>query len=81
MVLMDKHIVNQEKPLTIDKLQEEKCLRFERLAIKPESRNEINWTEKKALFTLQFRAKCRIWKNRSHKVIDCKVSRLPYNPI
>jgi hypothetical protein len=48
-----------EKPLSIEELQEDLDLRFEKLSSHPESNYNVDLTEDKALFKLQFKGKCR----------------------
>ena len=55
MLLLEKQIGNKENPLSIEELKEELNLRFERLST---SQND-NLVEENALFTSQFKGKCR----------------------
>jgi gag-polypeptide of LTR copia-type len=59
MTLMEKRFGNKENPLTIDELQEDLNLRYERLSSKSESTRNDDYGEEKALFVTQFKCKCR----------------------
>ena len=67
MILMEKRIGNKENPLSIDELKEDLNLRFERLSTKSESTRNEDFGEEKALFTSQFKGKCRNCGKLGHK--------------
>ena len=69
MLLLEKRIGNIENPLSIEELKEELSLRFERLSTK---QNEDSG-EENALFTTQFKGKCRICGKLGHKAAQCKL--------
>ena len=75
MVLLEKRIGNKENPLEVDELREELNLRFERLSTQNESNNESKANEEQALFTAQFKGKCRNCGVLGHKSIHCKARR------
>jgi hypothetical protein len=72
MILMEKRIGNKQNPLTIDEIREELSLRYDRLSLVSETTNDIDLTKEKTLFTTQFKGKCRNYRNKRHKAIDCK---------
>ena len=67
MVLLEKRIGNKDNPLDVDELREELNLRFERLSTQNESNNESKANEEQALFTTQFKGKCRNCGVLGHK--------------
>ena len=75
MVLLEKRIGNKDNPLEVDELREELNLRFERLSTQNESNNESKANEEQALFTTQFKGKCRNCGVLGHKSIHCKARR------
>jgi len=72
MLLLEKRVGNNENPLTIEELKEELSLRFERLLSKSESTKNEGSSEEKALFTTQFKGKCRNCGKLGHKAAQCK---------
>jgi gag-polypeptide of LTR copia-type/Zinc knuckle len=68
MLLLEKQIGNKVNPLSIEELKEELNLRFERLST---SQND-NLGEENALFTSQFKGKCRNCGKLGHKAAQCK---------
>ena len=69
ILLLEKRIGNIENPLSIEELKEELSLRFERLSTK---QNEDSG-EENALFTTQFKGKCRNCGKLGHKAAQCKL--------
>ena len=67
MLLLEKQIGNKDNPLSIEELKEELNLRFERLST---SQND-NLGEESALFTSQFKGKCRNCGKFGHKAALC----------
>ena len=72
MVLLEKRIGNKSNPLEVDELREELNLRYERLCNQSESNNESKANEEHALFTSQFKGKCRNCGKIGHKAFQCK---------
>jgi gag-polypeptide of LTR copia-type len=68
MLLLEKQIGNKENPLSIEDLKEELNQQFERLST---SQND-NLGEESALFTSQFKGKCRNCGKFGHKAALCK---------
>jgi hypothetical protein len=66
MILKEKCIENKVNPRTIDDLQKES---YERLSLVAETTNDIDLTEEKALFTTQFKSKCRNRGKMGHRQI------------
>jgi 3-deoxy-D-manno-octulosonate 8-phosphate phosphatase KdsC-like HAD superfamily phosphatase len=52
--LLEKNIRNKDNHLSFDEIQEKLSLRYERLSFVAETINDIDLTEKKALFMTQF---------------------------
>jgi Zinc knuckle len=65
---LEKQVGNKENPLSIEDLKEELNLRFERLS----TGQHDNLGEESALFTLQFKGKCRNCGILGHKAAQCK---------
>ena len=59
MILMEKRIGDKMNPLSIDELKEDLNLRYERLSTKFESLKRYDFGEERALFTTQYKEKCR----------------------
>jgi Zinc knuckle len=70
--LLEKHIVDANNPLTLEKLKEELTLRFERLTSKIDSAKLKGSFDEKALFMGQFKGKCRNCGKLGHKASQCK---------
>ena len=68
MLLLEKRIGSKDNPLSIEELKEELNLRFERLSTK---KNDDSG-EENALFTSQFKGKCRTCGKIGHKSTQCK---------
>jgi gag-polypeptide of LTR copia-type/Zinc knuckle len=69
MVLLEKRIGDKSNPLEVDELREELNLRYERLC---NQNNESKSNEEHALFTSQFKGKCRSCGKMGHKAFQCK---------
>jgi hypothetical protein len=67
MTLMEKHIGDKLNPLSIDELKEDLTQRYERLSLNSESTRNEDFGEEKALFTTQFKGKCRNCCKLGHK--------------
>jgi hypothetical protein len=50
-------------------------LKYERLSLVAETSNDIDLTEEKALFTIQFKDKCQNCGKMGHKATDCEDGR------
>ena len=72
MTLMEKRLVNKENLLSIDELKYDLNLRNERLSSKSESAKNDDCGKEKALFTTQFKGKCRNCGKLGHKSAQCK---------
>jgi hypothetical protein len=72
MLLLEKRIGNKENPLTIDELNEDLSIRYERLLMKTETSKINKLGEEKALVATQFKGKCRNCDKIGHKVVQCK---------
>jgi hypothetical protein len=72
MLLLEKQIGNKDNPLSIEELKEELNLRFERLST---SQNN-NLGEESALFTSQFKGKCRNCGKLGHTQRNVSQSKL-----
>jgi hypothetical protein len=68
MLLLEKQIGNKDNPLSIEEIKEELNLQFERLST---SQNN-NLGEESALFTSQFKGKCRNCGKLGHKAAQYK---------
>ena len=69
MVLLEKRIGDKSNPLEVNELREELNLRYERLC---NQNNESKSNEEHALFTSQFKGKCRSCGKMGHKAFQCK---------
>ena len=59
-------------PLSIDELQEDLNLRYERLSSKSESTKRDDFGEERALFITQYKRKCRNWGKLGHQSSQCR---------
>jgi hypothetical protein len=73
MLLLEKRIGSKENPLTIDELNEELILRYERLSMETETAKINDLGEEKALVFTQFKGKCRNCDKIVHKAAQCKI--------
>jgi Zinc knuckle len=64
---MEKRVGDSEKPLSIEEIKAELGLRFERLNVSPNQSNENVVLEEHALFTGQWKGKCRNCGQIGHK--------------
>jgi Zinc knuckle len=69
MLLIEKRIGNRENLVSIEALKDELSLRFERISRKQND----EYGEEKALFTTQFKGKCRNCGKLGHKIAQCKL--------
>jgi hypothetical protein len=58
MTLMKKQIGDKMNPLSINELNENLSLRYERLSSKSESTKRDDFGEERALFTMHYKGKC-----------------------
>jgi hypothetical protein len=68
MLLLEQQVGNKVNPLSIEDLKEEFNLRFERLS----TGQHDNLGEESALFTSQFKGKCRNCGKLGDKAVQCK---------
>jgi hypothetical protein len=72
LVLMEKRIGDREKPLTVEEIRADLSLHFERLNMSSSKNGDVEELEEHALFSGQFKGKCRNCGQLSHKSFQCK---------
>jgi hypothetical protein len=72
LALMARRVGDADKPLTVEEVRGELNLRFERLNMKTSRNEEGEVLEEKALFSGQFKGKCRNCGQVGHKSFQCK---------
>jgi gag-polypeptide of LTR copia-type len=72
LALLEKRIGDKERPLTVDEIRAKLSLRFERLAMKSARNEDGEVVEEHALFSGQFKGKCRNRGQIGHKSFQCK---------
>ena len=72
MILMEKRIGDKMNPLSIDELNEDLKLRYERLSSKSESTKRDDFGEERALFTTQYKGNCRNCGKLGHQSSQCR---------
>jgi hypothetical protein len=72
LALMERRVGDADKPLTVEEVRGELNLRFERLNMKTSKNEEGEVLEAQALFTGQFKEKCRNCGQVGHKSFQCK---------
>jgi hypothetical protein len=72
LALLEKRIVDKDKPLTVEEMREESSLIFERLNMKSTKNKEDEELEEHTLFSSQFKGKCRNRGQIGHKLFQCK---------
>jgi gag-polypeptide of LTR copia-type/Zinc knuckle len=70
--LMEKRVGDSEKPLSIEEIKAELGLCFERLNVSSSQSNENVVLEEHALFSGQYKGKCRKCGQIGHKAAQCK---------
>ena len=70
VALLEKRIGSATDPLTVDELREELNLKFERLNLKSDCKDDED-AEEQALFTSQFKGKCHNCGKFGHKSANC----------
>jgi hypothetical protein len=75
---MERRVGDADKPLTVEEVRGELNLRFERLNMKTSRNEEGEVLEEKALFSGQFKGKCRNRGQIGHKLFQYK-NRSSYN--
>jgi hypothetical protein len=72
LAMMEKRVTDKSNPLTIDEIRDNLNLRFERLNEKQNEESEHDNYQEVALFSGQFKGKCRNCGAIGHKAKDCK---------
>jgi hypothetical protein len=72
LALMEKRIGDREKPLTVGEIRADLSLCFESLSMKSTKNRDVEELEEHALFSVQFKGKCRNCGQLSHKLLKCK---------
>jgi Zinc knuckle len=68
MLLLEKQIGSKDNPLSIEELKDELNLQFQRLS----TGQNNNLGKESALFTSQFKGKCKNCGKLGHKAAQCK---------
>ena len=69
---MERQVGDKEKPLTVEEIRAELSLRFERLNMGSTNNDDKDVMEDQALFSGQFKGKCRNCGQIGHKTYQCK---------
>ena len=72
LALMERRVGDKEKPLTVEEIRAELSLRFERLNMGSTNNDDKDVMEDQALFSGQFKGKCRNYGQIGHKSYQCK---------
>jgi hypothetical protein len=72
LALMERRVGDADKPLTVEEVRGELNLRFKRLNVKASRNEEAEVLEEQALFSGQFKGKCRNCGQVGHKSFQCK---------
>ena len=72
LALMERRVGDKEKPLTVEEIRAELSLRFERLNMGSTNNDDKDVMEDQALFSGQFKGKCRNCGQIGHKSYQCK---------
>jgi hypothetical protein len=72
LALLEKGIGNTDKPSTVEEIRAELSLRFEILNMKSTKNDQGEELEEHALFSGQFKGKCRNCGRIGHKSFQCK---------
>jgi hypothetical protein len=72
LALMERRVGDADKPLIVEEVRGELNLRFERLNMKTSRNKEGEVLEEQALFSGQFKGKCRNCGQVGHKSFQCK---------
>jgi hypothetical protein len=72
LALMERRVGDADEPLTVEEVIGELNLRFERLNMKTSRNDEGEVLEEQALFSSQFKEKCRNCGQVGHKSFQCK---------
>jgi hypothetical protein len=72
LALTERRVGDADKPLTVEDVRGELNLRFERLNTKTSRNEEGKVLEEQALFSGQFKGKCRNCGQVGHKAFQCK---------
>jgi hypothetical protein len=72
LALMERRVGNVEKSLTIEEIRGELSLRYERMNMKSSRNKEGEGLEENAIFSGQFKGKCRNCGLIGHKSFQCK---------
>jgi hypothetical protein len=73
LALMERRVGDDDKPLTVEEVRGELNLRFERLHMKTSRNEEGEVSKEQALFSGQFKGKCRNCGQVGHKSFQCKM--------
>jgi CRISPR/Cas system-associated protein Cas10 (large subunit of type III CRISPR-Cas system) len=72
IALLEKRIGDRERPLAFHEIRAELSLHFERLTLKSERDEDGKVAKEHALFSGQFKGKCRHCGQIGHKSFQCK---------
>jgi hypothetical protein len=72
LALTERRVGDADKPLTVEEVRGELNLRFERLNMETSKNDEGEVLEEQALFSGQFKGKCRNCGQVGHKSFQCK---------